>query len=229
MKTPDLASAAASIDRWADSGRAESMERGHRPATESATSHWQLQTGDVVLDVGCGNGWALRMLVHQGADRGVGIDVSPGMIERARNASDGSRFRFEVADAQALPLKDGEISHVISVEALYYTPDPGAALTEWGRVTRSGGDGHHDRPLCGKSGGSSLDRCTGCTRSLAQHSPTHGHGRGSRMDEYPNFSVYRSQTSEDEAEFEPSRYWPSYEVYRGYMEAGSLMLRATKR
>ena len=229
MKTPDLASAAAEFDRWADSGRAESMERGHRPATESATSHWQLQTGDVVLDVGCGNGWALRMLVHQGADRGVGIDVSPGMIERARNASDGSRFRFEVADAQALPLKDGEISHVISVEALYYTPDPAAALTEWGRVTRSGGelaimiDLFAENPV----GPVWID-------VLDVHAHLLSIPQLTAMAEAAGWTNIQTSRYIDprppktEAEFEPSRYWPSYEVYRGYMEAGSLMLRATK-
>jgi 2-polyprenyl-6-hydroxyphenyl methylase/3-demethylubiquinone-9 3-methyltransferase len=40
---------------------------------------------DVVLDVGCGNGDHLLALGPE-LDRGIGIDISPGMIELARAA-----------------------------------------------------------------------------------------------------------------------------------------------
>lgn len=224
-----LSQAAAEFDRWAEVGRAESMERGHRPATEAATSHWSLTSSDVVLDVGCGNGWALRMLLEQGAGRGVGIDVSPGMIARARTMSTADRTRFEVAPAAQLPLEDAEVSHVLSVEALYYTPDPAQTLTEWARVTRSGGqlvimiDLFAENPV-GQVWIDVLD-VDAHLLSIPQLIEMAEAAGWTDL----QTSRYRDQgPPKTETEFEPSRYWPSYEVYLGYLEAGSLMLRATR-
>ena len=38
-------------------------------------------------------------MVGRGAGQGIGTDISPGMIDRAREAAEGdARFRFEVAE-----------------------------------------------------------------------------------------------------------------------------------
>ena len=129
MTTPDENRAATEFDGWAQSGRAESMAEGHRGVTEAALAHWQLDASSVVLDAGCGNGWAVRWLVERGAGRGLGTDISPGMSERARAATaDDPRFTFDVASSQRLPVEDASVSHLLSVESLYYYPDPAAAL-----------------------------------------------------------------------------------------------------
>ena len=229
MSKKVLSQAADEFDRWAKSGRAESMERGHRAATEAATEHWSLGSGDIVLDVGCGNGWALRMLLDKGADRGIGIDVSPGMIERAKTASDPNRTRFEVAPAANLPLKDGEISHVVSIEALYYTPDPAQTLQEWARVCRSGGelaimiDLFAENPV-GQVWIDVLDVPAHLLSVAQLRTMAEAAGWTDVLT-----SRYRESTPiKSKDEFEPSRYWPSYEVYQGYREAGSLLLQARR-
>ena len=229
MTDPVLSKAAAEFDRGAEVGRAESMERGHRPATESATEHWSLSSSDVVLDVGCGNGWALRMLLDRGAGQGIGVDVSPGMIARARAASPTDTTRFEVAPAAQLPLQDGEVSHVLSVEALYYTPDPAQTLTEWARVTRAGGqlvimiDLFAENPV-GQVWVDVLDVDAHLLSTTQLIEMAQAAGWTDLQ-----ASRYRDpRPPKSEAEFEPSRYWPSYALYRGYLEAGSLMLRATR-
>ena len=93
MAQPDEQSAAAEFDGWAKSGRAESMAEGHRGVTEAALDHWQLDESSVVLDAGCGNGWAVRWLVTRGAGGGIGTDISPGMIDRARDAVGARKTR----------------------------------------------------------------------------------------------------------------------------------------
>jgi ubiquinone/menaquinone biosynthesis C-methylase UbiE len=229
LSTEILSNAATEFDRWADAGRAESMERGHRSATEAATSHWVLGSDDVLLDVGCGNGWALRMLLDRGAGRGVGIDVSPGMVERARAASNPARTRFEVAPAAQLPLADAEISHVLSVEALYYTPDPARTLAEWARVTRPGGqlaimiDLFAENPV-GQVWIDVLDVEAHLLSTIELVQMAEAAGWTDMAT-----SRYRDpRPPKTEADFEPSKYWPSYGIYRGYLEAGSLILRATR-
>ena len=78
-------------------------------------------------------------MLERCASRGVGIDLSPGMVKRARTLAAGDpRLTFHVAAGDALPLADDGVSHVLSVESLYYYPDPGAALREWARVAAPG-------------------------------------------------------------------------------------------
>src|SRR5919198_5664117 len=63
----------------------------------------QPRAGEVVLDLGCGNGHHLLALGPEVA-RGIGIDVSPGMIQLARTRLRSSPRRanltFEVDDAE---------------------------------------------------------------------------------------------------------------------------------
>ncbi len=132
--------AAAEFDQWAVSGRAESMAEGHRNAAGQILDRWRLTAADRVLDVGCGNGWAVRWMLERGAGSGVGVDISGAMIERARALTDaGVPATFAVAAGERLPLDDASFSAILSVESLYYYPDPAAALVEWARVSRAGG------------------------------------------------------------------------------------------
>lgn len=68
-----------------------------------------LSAGDTVVDVGCGDGRHLRALALRGV-HGVGVDVSPALVEAARTAAAterdqwpaGTDVRFEVGDARRL-------------------------------------------------------------------------------------------------------------------------------
>ncbi|MDP6419773.1 MAG: class I SAM-dependent methyltransferase [SAR202 cluster bacterium] len=70
-----------------------------------------IQPGDNVLDVGCGNGQFARQMADRGA-RVVGVDIAERMIENAvsRSQDYGDRVRFAVADAtdENAMLKVGE-------------------------------------------------------------------------------------------------------------------------
>ena len=138
MSRPDPRAAATTFDAWAADGRDADMARGHRRTTRTIVESWPLAPDDFVVDIGCGNGWALRWCRARGAGGGLGVDISSGMVERARALTQDDTLRFEVGRAAVLPLPDATASRVLSVEALYYTPDPAAALREWRRVARAG-------------------------------------------------------------------------------------------
>ena len=121
----------AEFDTWAREGHDALLERGHSRFTEVALEGWDLDASHRVLDVGCGNGWAVRRMIGMGAGEGIGVDVSLEMIGRTTPPG-----RYFHGFADALPVPDAHVSHVLSVEALYYTDDPGAALAEWARVAR---------------------------------------------------------------------------------------------
>jgi SAM-dependent methyltransferase len=125
---------------WADAGRGERMARGHRPATEQAIELLGISPGDACLDVGCGIGWAVRLMAERSNGAlAAGIDISDKMIALARAANDAPNFRFEVASAEKLPFDDATFDCALSVESLYYYDEIATALAEIARVLKAGG------------------------------------------------------------------------------------------
>ncbi|HZE40650.1 MAG TPA: methyltransferase domain-containing protein [Stackebrandtia sp.] len=96
----------------------------------------RLETGDSVVDVGCGSGRAAHELAERGADS-HGIDPSQVMIDAAR--SRWSNVEFRVAAAERLPFGDGELAGYRVDKVLHAVDDPSAAIVEARRVLRPGG------------------------------------------------------------------------------------------
>jgi ubiquinone/menaquinone biosynthesis C-methylase UbiE len=69
------------------------------------------------------------------------IDISPGMIERARNRADGYRgsLSLEVMDAQALEFADATFDTVVTSCTFCSVPDPLRGLRELYRCLKPGG------------------------------------------------------------------------------------------
>lgn len=135
MSDADTPAASAIFDASAD-GYAATMAPSLRPVAAEVVGRAQLQTGERVLDVGCGTGIAAAAAHASGADV-VGLDGAPGMIAIARR--DVPAVDFQVGDFNALPFQDGAFDAIISSHALLFAEDRTAALREWRRVCRSGG------------------------------------------------------------------------------------------
>ena len=129
------------FNEWARAGKGESMERGHRPVGEQAIARMRVEANSRVLDVGCGSGWATRLLADYAFDgRVTGIDISDEMVELARESSASYKnVDFEVASAEQLPFETSEFTHAFSMESLYYYRNIPKALTEIHRVMKPGG------------------------------------------------------------------------------------------
>ena len=98
----------------------------------------RIPEGAVVLDVGCGNGALLAALAPL-IERGIGVDASPPMLEKARHrARHEPNLEFQTVDGPALPVPDASVDVVLCVLAWRYLDwDPMAA--EIRRVLRPGG------------------------------------------------------------------------------------------
>lgn len=91
-------------------------------------------SGRDVLECGCGTGLILER-VARFARRAEGIDLSPGMLEKARARG------LSVAEGSVthLPFEDGTFDVTCSFKVLAHVPDIAQALAEMARVTRPGG------------------------------------------------------------------------------------------
>lgn len=129
------------FNEWALAGKGDSMERGHRPVGEQAIELLGVSASSRVLDVGCGSGWATRIMAQQAsAGRVVGIDIADEMIDVARESSKlFPNTEFRVASAESLPFADDEFTHAFSMESLYYYENMLAAVKEIARVLDHGG------------------------------------------------------------------------------------------
>jgi ubiquinone/menaquinone biosynthesis C-methylase UbiE len=133
--------------------------------TETTRRRWDRQAGryDTTgrwlerIFVGDGRDWACRQAtgrtleVAVGTGRNLprygpdvtltGIDLSPGMLAKAREraAAIGSGAQLREADAEALPLDDDSYDTVVCTLGLCAIPDREAAVAQMVRVLRPGG------------------------------------------------------------------------------------------
>ncbi len=114
---------------------------------ERVLDNGDMRPGDVVLDVGCGDGWiAFAALDRVGpAGRVVFADVSQDLVDHCRALAEElgvlSRCEFVRASAEELPLADASVDVLTMRSVLIYLDRAGKerALREFHRVLRPGG------------------------------------------------------------------------------------------
>ena len=90
--------------------------------------------GARVLELGCGTGLILAR-VAEVAREAVGIDLSEGMAQRARDRG----LDVHIGSVCDLPFENDQFDLTYSFKVLAHVPDIGAAVREAARVTRPGG------------------------------------------------------------------------------------------
>lgn len=129
------------FNRWAAAGEGEKMQRHHLNITEKTLRLMNLRAGERVLDLGCGSGWATRLVARlvgegpEGFGQVVGIDVSDEMVRLAREASkEFENILYVQGSAEKIPWEENFFDKVLSVESFYYYADQDRALMELFRV-----------------------------------------------------------------------------------------------
>lgn len=101
----------------------------------------ELGPQDVVLDLGCGAGID-TILAARRADRVIGLDFVPAMLERTRTAArEAGLENVETLEGEieAIPLGDASVDHVISNGVINLSARKSRVLAECARVLRPGG------------------------------------------------------------------------------------------
>ncbi len=114
-----------------------------------------LTAADEVLEIGCGNGLHLLALASD-YGRGLGIDLSPRMVDAASQRSSetpwADKTSFAVDSAETLStIADASVDVALCVGSLEHMLDQGAVLNSAFRVLRPGG-----RLVCLTLNGASL-------------------------------------------------------------------------
>lgn len=94
---------------------------------------------DAVLEVGSGPGSFARLLA---ARRVYCLDPSPYMLRTARDRLATGPYRFVGGAAEGLPLRSGAVDKVYCSFSFRQFPDKRAAIREFARVLRPGGETH---------------------------------------------------------------------------------------
>ena len=108
-------------DDWALS------EEQQLPSYEAALQRVPLEPGQRVLDVGCGVGVFLRLVVDRGAEA-FGLDASEALIDLARTRLPEADLR--VGDMEALPYDSDTFDLVTGFTSFFFANDMVAALRE---------------------------------------------------------------------------------------------------
>ena len=116
-------------------------EPPHHSFINEMIARMRIQPRDRILDVGCGKGWAGRLLaelVPEGLV--VGVDISEQMVHNARAKSAAcENLMFILGEADDIPWQNDFFSKVLSVDAFYYFENAEKALQEIRRVMSPGG------------------------------------------------------------------------------------------
>jgi len=103
-----------------------------------------LRPGETVVDLGCGGGLDVLLAAKRvgPTGRAIGIDMTPEMIQRARDGAvkvGVTNVDFHLAEIDDLPLADATVDCIISNCVVNLVPDKLLAFREMLRVLKPGG------------------------------------------------------------------------------------------
>lgn len=98
----------------------------------------KIQKNSKVLDVGCGTGASLKYLETKGNKNLFGIDLSQGMVKKARQKL-GPKAVLKESSVEKIQFKSNYFDYVLCTEAFHHFPKPDLALKEMKRVLKKTG------------------------------------------------------------------------------------------
>ena len=130
---------------WDDETAEEYVAKwGKDPTNRMTVEAAGLRPEDVVVDVGCGSGEAVRIAaecVVRG--RAIGVDPTPAMIRIAAEHTHDhpcvDRIQFIEGPAEKLPLESGSADVVLAINSLHHWAQPDVGLDEVWRILVPGG------------------------------------------------------------------------------------------
>ncbi len=156
------------FDKWAQNGRAELMEIEHGKNVSKFLDSISFEKPFSFLDVGCGNGWVVRMISKmENCKKAMGIDKSKEMIIQAKRKTSHKKQSFVHADIEFWKY-NGKFDYIFSMESLYYANSLSLTLGKIFKLLKPGG-----QFFCGTDFYSDNKTTTRWTRVMKIHMHLH--------------------------------------------------------
>ncbi len=112
--------------------------------TGNPFSMGEMNSGERVIDLGCGAGIDSFIAAHQVGEQGrvIGIDMTEEMLAKGRSAKEEAglpQLEFQQGHFEDIPVEDGWADVVISNGSINLCPDKALAYGEIFRVLKPGG------------------------------------------------------------------------------------------
>ncbi len=118
------------------------MNKGHAPMTRAVLDAVGPGPGDVVLDIGCGGGMAVKLLAERTACV-YGIDVSEVSVAKTlrvnQDAVRQERVRVVTSDVLGMPFADGTFDLATAFETIYFWENIDACFRRVCQTLKPGG------------------------------------------------------------------------------------------
>jgi ubiquinone/menaquinone biosynthesis C-methylase UbiE len=119
----------------------EKMVRQHKTETNWTLELMNIQQGDRILELGCGAGYAIKLILEKNlAEEIVGLDISPTIIRSARmrnkKAIREKRVKLIQANFNKLPFHNENFNTIFSIQTIYFWTEIAATLSEIFRVLK---------------------------------------------------------------------------------------------
>ena len=114
------------------------------PIGEAFLTHANFQSGETVVDLGCGGGATTLAIAELVGPSGkiMGVDISPDLVTAARQRATqagATNIEFTCADASTVNLPDAPYDRLFSRFGSMFFDDPVAAFQNLHRLLRKGG------------------------------------------------------------------------------------------
>ena len=113
-----------------------------RSTLQKLLSGLQIEPGQMIVDLGCGNGGAGLWVAQELGAKLIGIDLSAGGVtagtERANALGLGDTVCFQEGDMTATGLSSASCDGALSLDVLCFVADKPAAIREVARILRPG-------------------------------------------------------------------------------------------
>ena len=133
----------------------ENMNENHKEISKFAFSLIQVDSGDKILDIGCGGRVNIEKFLKLTSGNVDGLDYSEvsvaESIKRNQKAVDEGRCEVMHADVSSMPIEDESYNIVSAFETVYFWPDIKETFKEVSRIIKPDGqfmiaqgtDGNH--------------------------------------------------------------------------------------
>jgi ubiquinone/menaquinone biosynthesis C-methylase UbiE len=123
---------------------ANNMHEHNIGMTRAAINALNLAKGDLILELGHGNGKHLPELLEKAENTSYyGLEISELMQQQAAaansHATQANRASFHLYDGKKIPFSDNTFSKILTVNTLYFWQNPHAFIKEVYRVLKPSG------------------------------------------------------------------------------------------